>query len=244
MFKAISFFAFFLYSINSIGQHQPKWQYLFDGRSQQGWSILGMPANVKIRDSSIVLHMTPYTSRHAFVRTNKKYRNFIFEVQFRRDLDIDSGILFRSIDAPDTAFHDLYGYMVKIDPSQTRLWTGGVFLDFGNGLQWLYPLDKDENAKHAERKQGEWNTIRIEAIGDQIKVWLNDISTVYLMDDKYRKGYIAFKIHYLINEKEKADLEIAYREPRIITKHLSKYLRPSSVAIKDTRGLNEVKYFR
>ena len=108
-----------------------------------------------------MLHMTPYTSRHSFVRTNRQFKDFIFEVEFRRDLNIDSGILFRAEDAPDTAFQDLFGYMVKIDPSQTRLWTGGVFIDYGNGLQWLYPLDQNERAKHAEKAKGEWNKIRI-----------------------------------------------------------------------------------
>ena len=235
---------FFAYSLTSLSQKDIPWQSLFDGRSLQGWSVLGKPANVQIKDSCIMLHMTPYTSRHSFVRTNRQFKDFIFEVEFRRDLNIDSGILFRAEDAPDTAFQDLFGYMVKIDPSQTRLWTGGVFIDYGNGLQWLYPLDQNERAKHAEKAKGEWNKIRIEAIGQDMKVFLNNVPSVHLKDDKYKKGYIAFKIHYLMAEKEKADLEIAYRNPRIVTKHLKKYALTGEVAIKDTRRISDIKYFR
>lgn len=227
-----------------ISQSSRAWQNLFDGNSLKGWAILGKPANVTIADSSIVLHMTPYTSRHAFVRTNRRFKDFIFEVEFRRDLTIDSGVLFRAEDAPDTAFQDLFGYVVKIDPSQTRLWTGGVFIDYGNGLQWLYPLDQNEKARHAEQAGREWNKLRIEAIGQDIKVYLNGIPTVHLVDDKYQAGYIAFKIHYLMAEKEKADLEIAYRNPRIMTKHLKKNVHTGEVPVKDTRGISDIKYFR
>jgi Domain of Unknown Function (DUF1080) len=220
------------------------WQSLFDGKSLNGWSVIGKPSNVQIKDSCIILHMTPFTSRHAFIRTTKKFKDFIFEIEFRRDLAIDSGILFRSVDAPDTAFNDLFGYMVKIDPSQSRLWTGGVLLDFGNGLQWLYPLDKEEKARHAEKSQGEWNKIRIEAIGQDIKVWLNEIPTVHLTDDKYDDGYIALKIHYLMEDKEKAGLEISYRNPQIIMKHVKRYARSMEIPANDTRAIKEVKYFR
>jgi hypothetical protein len=221
------------------------WQPLFDGKTLNGWAVLDKPANVKIADSSMVLKMTPYTSRHAFVRTNKKYKNFIFEVEYKRDLTLDSGVLFRGIDAPDTAFSALFGYMVKIDPQPTRLWTGGIFIDFGNGYQWLKPLEGDDNARKAEKKGGEWNTLRIEAQGQNLKVWLNGVPTVNLLDDKYtEEGYIAFKIHYLQKEVEKSNLAIAFRQPKIITKNLSKYAQNMPLPVTDTRGVWKIHYFR
>ena len=240
--KSIYFLLFNLLIFNSTCAQ--KWEYLFDGHSLDGWSVLDKPADIKIRDSSMVLHMTPYTSRHSFIQTNKAFKNFIFEVDFKRDLTIDSGILFRSVDAPDTSFSALYGYMVKIDPSLTRKWTGGVFLDFGNSLQWLHSLEGNEAGKQAEKPEREWNKIRIEAIGESLKVWVNGVSTVNLIDDKYRKGYLAFKIHYLMAEKEKANLEIAYRNPRILTKNIKKYTWVNNLPPKDTRGALNLTYFR
>ena len=240
--KLLSPLIFFMLLFNS--SYGQKWEYLFDGKSLEGWSVLDKPADVNIKDNSMVLRMTPYTSRHSFIRTNKAYKDFIFEVEFRRDLTIDSGILFRSVDAPDSSFSALFGYMVKIDPSLTRLWTGGVFLDFGNSLQWLHPFDHNEAGRQAEKPEKEWNTMRIEAIGEKAKVWLNGVPTVNLTDDKYRKGYIAFKIHYLMAEKEKAGLEIAYRNPRIITKSLKKFSWENDLPLKDTKGIWNLTYFR
>jgi hypothetical protein len=221
------------------------WQQLFDGKTLNSWAVVDKPANVKIADSSIVLHMTPYTSRHAFVRTNEKYKDFIFEVEYRRDLALDGGVLFRSINAPDTAFSALFGYMVKIDPQPNRKWTGGVFIDFGNGYQWLKTLEGDENARKAEKKGGEWNTLRIEAQGQNLRVWLNGVPTANLIDDKYTEGgYIAFKIHFLQKDIEKANLEMAFRQPKIITKNLSKYAQNMPLPVTDTRGVWKIQYFR
>jgi hypothetical protein len=226
------------------GQPEDVWQPLFDGRSLDGWSIVDPPAKVMVEDSSIVLSMTAYTSRHAFVRTNKPYRDFIFEVEFKRDLTIDSGILFRCENTPDTAFSRLFGYMIKVDPSLTRLWTGGVFLDYGNGITWLHDLEGDDRARHAEYPGGEWNRLRVEAVGEVVKIWMNDIPMVHMLDDKYQQGYIAFKIHYLMHDKEQESLEIAYRKARIITTGLEKFVREIDLPRRDTRSVKEIKYFR
>lgn len=219
------------------------WQSLFDGKSTKGWVIVDNPANIQIKENCMVLKMTPHTSRHAFVRTTKKYKNFIFEVEYKRDLNLDSGVLFRSCNAPDSAYSALFGYMVKIDPQQNRLWTGGLFTDFGNGYQWLKTLEDDDQARKAEKSAGEWNTLRIEAQGQIIKVWLNSIPTVHLVDDKYKKGYIAFKIHFLRKEVS-PDISIAFRNPKIITKNLNKYASEMTLPLTDTRGVENIKYFR
>jgi Domain of Unknown Function (DUF1080) len=222
-----------------------QWEPLFNGKNLTGWSILDKPADVRIIEGAIVLHMTPHTSRHAFIRTNKKFKDFIFEVEFKRDSILDSGIMFRTIDAPDTAFSAIFGYMVKIDPQTKRKWTGGILTDYGNGFQWHNSLEGNEPGRNAEKPQGQWNKVRIEAIGQNYKVWVNDLQTADLHDDKYlQPGYIAFKIHYLQGEFEKSKLEIAFRNPKIITKDIKKYTRKSVLKPIDTRGLWKINYFR
>ena len=44
---------------------------------------------------------------------------------------------------------------------------------------------------------GEWNTMRIRVVGDQIESWLNGISMISLKDEKIGqgKGSIALQIH-------------------------------------------------
>lgn len=223
---------------------EPTWDTLFNGCDLSGWAVIERPAKVSVTDSSLVLNMTAYTSRHSFVRTKEKYKDFIFEVDFKRDSSVDSGVLFRSESAPDTAFSALFGYMVKIDPSPTRKWTGGVFLDYGNGLNWLYPLEGDERAQQAEQAGGTWNHLRIEAIGEDIRVWLNGIPTAHLTDDKYCEGYIAFKIHYLLHDKAQEKLEIAYRNARILTQNPEQYIMTMNLPAKNTKGKLDITYFR
>ncbi len=244
MKKSYVLFLLCILSWNIRAQQPEDWTPLFNAKNLAGWKVIGKPANVRVADSSLVLQMTAYTARHAFVRSDAKYRNFILEVEFRRDLNLDSGILFRSVNAPDTAFSSIFGYMVKVDPRPDRRWTGGIFVDYGNSHEWLQTLEENEPARNAERAGGEWNQLRIEAIGDHIKVWLNGVPTANLLDNRYKKGYIAFKIHYLLRDKAQEDLSISFRNPRIISRHVGRFTRPSSLPLKDMRGVSNITYFR
>lgn len=244
-YKVLLLSAFVCFQGITFAQSDAIWESLFNGENFDGWTIIEQPIDVKIVDGSMQIHMTQHTARHSFIRTNKTYKNFIFEVDFKRNLNMDSGILFRSEATPDTAFSALFGYMVKVDPSSTRLWTGGVFLDYGNGITWLHSLEGVSRARHAEKEEGEWNHLRIEAIGEEIKIWLNNIPVVHMLDDKYKKGYIALKAHFLMdNDKSKETLEIAYKNMRIITKKVKKYTQKIELPLIDTRNKIEIIYFR
>jgi hypothetical protein len=232
-------------SINSYSQTNAAWESIFNGKDLDGWTIVDPPVDVVVEDSSILIHMTPYTSRHSFIRTHKAYKDFILELDFKRDKLIDSGVMFRCETAADSAYSALFGYMVKIDPRPQRLWTGGLFVDFGNGYNWLQTLEDNDKGRQAEKQEGEWNRLRVEAIGDDVKVWLNDVPTTHILDDRYKLGYIGFKIHYLQKaDKEKTSLKIAYKNIRILTKDLKKYARPSTLSILDTRDDLDNTYFR
>jgi hypothetical protein len=190
------------------------------------------------------LHMTPHTLRHSFIRTNESYKDFILELEFRRDLKMDAGILFRAETAPDSAFSGLFGYQIKIDPRQNRNWTGGIMTDFGNGYQWLHTLENNSEGRKAEKIGGEWNKLKVEVIGQEISVYLNGIPTTHLIDDKYKEGYIAFKFHYLVKNEDQAKLELAIRNMRILTDDLMNYKQFNPMPTVDTRGIVDIKYFR
>lgn len=203
------------------------WQKLFNGTDFSGWIVSGSNGKAWIEDSAIVCHQVVNTPEHTFVRTKKKYSDFILEADCKLEGELHTGFLLRCIETPDTATVSLYGYQVKIDPT-TRRWTGGVFDDFGKTWSWWYTLANDERARSAF-KMGEWNHFRMEAIGDNIKVWVNDIPTSYLINKKYKKGYIALKIHSMGDTPEKEKELMRYKNIRIITKNPANYQKPMDI---------------
>ena len=70
--------------------------------------------------------------------------------------------------------------------------TGGIYESYGRG--WLIkPKSEDEKIL----KEGEWNTLKIKVIGDEVTTWLNGHQMVYLKDEEIGKGegFIALQIH-------------------------------------------------
>lgn len=221
---------------NTINAQQPKdWISIFNGKDFTGWTIEEKPANFSVKDSAFVLKMTNGSTRHAFVRTNKEYQDFILELDCKRDENFDSGIVLRGIIMPKEAPIALNGYMIKIDPSPTRLWTGGIFMDFGNKSEWLYNLADDKRAQQAE-KVAQWNHYRVEAIGQHIKVWINGIPTVNMIDGRYAKGYIAFKIHRLkeITPKWNEQMEAHFKNVKIISVKPNRFEKVIDIPVKQT----------
>ena len=82
------------------------------------------------------------------------------------------------------------GWQVEVAPPGND--TGGVYESYGRG--WLI---KPEKEKDSALKMGEWNTMRIRVVGDQIESWLNGTSMIILKDEKIGKGQgsIALQIH-------------------------------------------------
>jgi hypothetical protein len=219
-----------MFSFLSFAPDQKKdkkpWKYIFNGKDFTNWKIVGGTGVAEIIDSAINCHMTANTKEHTFVCTQEKYDDFILELDVNADQGYNTGILLRCIDKPlgcDTCKVRLYGYQIKVDPSPTRRWTGGIFDDFGASWRWLYDLSKDERAQKASTI-GAWNHFRVEAIGSSIKVWVNDVPTTHLIDQKYSKGYIALKIHSLNDLPEEEKKIGRFKNIRIITRRPSKYL--------------------
>ncbi len=227
-------FGIAILNLVSFSQGKSNWESLFNGKDLTNWKMVGSRGVAEIEDSAITCHMTANTPEHTFVCTNKKYKDFILEMEIKTDSGYNTGILLRSIDKPnncDTCKVSLYGYQVKIDPSTTRRWTGGIFDDYGKSWHWLYDLSQDKRARKAYHI-GEWNHFRFEAIGSSIKVWVNGIPTTNMINDKYAQGYIALKIHSLRDFPEKEKMLGRYKNIRIITKNLKDKLKPMDLPAK------------
>lgn len=210
-----------------IAQEEIPWVSLFNGTDLAGWKMVGSKGVAFVKDGEIVCRRTKGTTEHTFVTTEQKFSDFILEVDFKLDAPgYSAGVLVRCVDAnadPDTSKVRLYGYQVKIDQS-VRSWTGGVFDDFGGTWKWMYDLSENEPARKAF-KLGEWNTFRVEAIGENIKVWLNGIPSTNLFNKKYTEGYIALKIHALKPEGKGEELQIYFKNIRIIADHPEQYVK-------------------
>jgi len=135
----------------------------------------------------------------------------------------------------------LHGYQLKVDPSPTRQWTGGIFDDYGKNWLWLQTLAANDRGRTAY-KFNEWARFRIEAIGGVIKIWVNGIPTAHLIDGKYTRGPIAFKIHSFAATGDAA-LEknlIRWKNVRVLTADLTRYAQPMDLPAREADPTQKV----
>lgn len=69
-------------------------------------------------------------------------------------------------------------------------------------------------------KPGEWNSFRIEAIGDSIRTFINGVSFANLIDDARSVGFIALQVHEIGNKEQLAGRKIRWKNIRIMTENL------------------------
>lgn len=158
-------------------------------------------------DGELVLQAT----KNWFFMTQKTYADFILTAEVLLP-DVteysNSGIMFRSQILNSEKGPMAIGYQVDIDPSD-RKWTGGLF-DQSRRL-WLHPIHSTRS--HPDEhfllnytptwtttmanayKHLEWNHIRIECRGNEIKIYVNDVLTTHVLDNTDAEGYIGFQHH-------------------------------------------------
>lgn len=193
------------------------WIALFDGKTLDGWSLKGGEAKYVVRDGAIVGSSVQGTP-NSFLTTDKMYGDFILELEYKVDPSMNSGIQIRSNSFPYYREGRVHGYQIEIDPSD-RAWSAGIYDEARRG--WLVTMTDNPDAQKAF-KQNDWNHYRIEAIGDTLKTWINDIPAAYLIDGKTASGFIALQVHSLQGD-QKAGTEIAWKNVKILTDSLSKY---------------------
>ena len=188
---------------------EDEWTALFDGKSLDGWVQRGGDAQYTVEDGVIVGTTVPKTP-NSFLCTEKNYSDFVLEVEFQVDPELNSGVQFRSESKADYKDGRVHGYQCEIDPSD-RGWTGGIY---GEGKRnWLAPLGGNLPARYAFR-QGEWNQFRIVAIGNQLRTWINGVPAARLDDQEpVMEGFIALQVHGVGNREE--PIQVRWRNIRI-----------------------------
>ena len=184
-----------------------KWDYLFDGKTLDGWVQLGGKAKYSVEDGMIV-GTTVLNTPNSFLCTEKHYSDFILEYEFKVDPRLNSGVQIRSNSFAEYKNGRVHGYQVEIDPSE-RAWTAGLYDEGRRG--WLNDLKDNEPARKAF-KQNEWNHIRVQAVGDSIKTWLNSVLAADLKDSMTSSGFIGLQVH---STRIEEPLQVRWRNIRI-----------------------------
>ena len=193
------------------------WAYLSDTNNLDDWTIKGGKATYSITDG-IITGTTVKNSPNTFLTTNKNYSDFILELDYKVDSTMNSGIQIRSNSFPYYRDGVVHGYQIEIDPSN-RAWSAGIYDEQQRG--WLCPLTENPEAQKAF-KQNEWNHYRIEAIGDTLKTWINEVPAAYLIDDNTASGFIGLQVHS-IGDDQKEGTRISWKNIKILTEDLNLY---------------------
>ncbi len=181
---------------------------IFDGKSLNGWRQLGGKATYSVQDEMIVGETRP-NQPNTFLCTKQEYADFVLELEYKVDRELNSGIQIRSWSDSNKDDSRVRGYQVEIDPSD-RAWSSGIYEEGRRG--WLHKLDNNDLAQQALNPDG-WNRLRIVARGDVIRTYLNDVPASVLLDGAVRKGFIGLQVHGVGDRTE--PLRIRWRDIRL-----------------------------
>jgi len=234
-----------------------EWENLFDGKTLKGWTRINGTAEYSVMNGMIV-GTTVFGSPNSFLVTEKEYGNFILELDFKVDERLNSGIQIRSLSVPEYRDGIVHGYQVEIDPAQIemyindppnyrndgsvvpsgsepRRWTAGIYDEKRRG--WLCDLTKNETARMAF-KPDEWNSLRIEAIGDGIRTWINNVPAARIVDAMTANGFIGLQVHSIDKEEK---LQVRWKNIRIkdLGYNEAQYQVPKDAFIGDWQNIND-----
>jgi len=189
-----------------------KWTTLFDGKTLKGWKQVAGTATYAVEDG-VIVGRTVAQSPNTFLISEQEYGDFVLELDVKiEDLGSNSGIQFRS--QYDPAARDgkgkVFGYQYELDPSP-RKWTGGIY-DEGR-RDWLYPMGLNPAGQNSY-KHNEFNRVKIECVGNNIRTWVNGTPAAYLVDNVDSKGVIALQVH-AIGSPDKVGKRIYWKNIRI-----------------------------
>ena len=219
---------FFLNNLNA----QSEWTNLFNGKDFSGWEVKNGSAEYSIEGDAIV-GISKTGTPNTFLCTKKQYSDFIFEVEVLVSPGLNSGIQFRSNSLKSYRDGRVHGYQSELDTSE-RAWTGGIYDEARRG--WLYPLTINNIGSKAF-VNGTWNKVRIEAIGNSLKTFINGIQCSNLVDDMTSEGFIALQVHS-IGEKELEGKTIKWKNIRIVTQNLDTKITPNMPYARQISYLN------
>ena len=215
--KGILIVFFILIGVLSLSA-QENWKLLFNGKDLSGWEPINGYAKYYVQDG-ILVGEAVLGSPNSFLCTKEKFADFILELETTTDLQLNTGVQFRSESKKEYMNGRVHGYQLEIDPSD-RAWSGGIYDEARRG--WIYTLEENQNGRKAY-KNGEWNKVRVEAIGNSIRTWINGIACSDIIDNTTREGFIGLQVHDIKNDPAKNGIKAMWRKIRIMTENLEQY---------------------
>ncbi len=158
-----------------------KWKSMFNGKNLKGWTIRGK-ADWKVEDGVMIGQ-----GANGHIYASPELTDLEVKGTFRisdQGGGSNSGLYFRCNPPEDNPDGYPRGYEAQICHNQ-EAYTG-----------WLWkPGTPTGKATKLITKDDEWFTMRVQAIGPKIKIWVNDELVMEYEDDEYKKGYFAIQCH-------------------------------------------------
>lgn len=157
---------------------------LFNGQNLDGWNIHGTELWY-VENGELVAESGP-DAEYGYLATADSFRDFDLTLEFKPEADGNSGVFFRS----SLEGTRITGWQAEVAPRGHS--TGGIYESYGRG--WLV---RPPEGSDASLKVGEWNSLRVRAVGDEVTTWLNERRMVQIADERIgdAAGVIALQIH-------------------------------------------------
>jgi hypothetical protein len=157
---------------------------LYNGKDLSGWEIYGTE-KWYVEDGLLICESGP-DAEYGYLATKKTFKDFELTLDFKQEADGNSGVFFRS----SIEGTKITGWQAEVAPPGHN--SGGIYESYGRG--WLIKPDPE---KDKALKMGEWNTMKIKAVGDKVTTWINGQMMVEIEDAKIgsAEGSIALQIH-------------------------------------------------
>lgn len=175
---------------------QDRWTPLFNGRDLTGWEAVG-DAAWSVQDGMLV-GTQGENNAPGDLLTVDTYSDFVLLVTYRVEWPANTGVWFR-YQSPGQAYQaDILEYPNPVAYSGTLYCPGKLFL----------AINSDPSLVN---RKG-FNTMKVQAQGDRLQIWLNDHQVADVRDGSSDRGRIGFQVHA---GQEFGAMKILVREARI-----------------------------
>lgn len=167
--------------------HKKKPVSLFNGKDLSGWVVMH-GGEWAVEDGAIVGSKgenwtTDPKKSGSWLRSEKQYDDFVFEFEYAINEKGNSGVFLRSGLEENPAFTGHEMQILDDHGRDPKVWSTGALYDVVAAK------------KNMSKPVGEWNKVKIETDGPQVKIWLNGEQIVDYKSDRRTKGYLGLQNH-------------------------------------------------
>ncbi|SHI01344.1 protein of unknown function [Chryseolinea serpens] len=157
---------------------------LFNGKDLTGWKVAGTE-KWYVEKGEMICESGP-DKAYGYLVSEREFKNFELTVEFKQESNGNSGVFFHCGIEGTT----ISGWQAEVAPLNHH--TGGIYESYGRGWLIQPPADKEKLLK-----EGEWNTMVVRVVGDEVNTFLNGVQMITLKDEKIgaSTGKIALQIH-------------------------------------------------